>query len=305
MTGNLVVVGSANQDYVISVDALPEKGETRLAQSLRRYPGGKGANQAVAAARLGAEVTFVGSVGEDSDGSLLIRELRAEGVETSEIEITSAERTGLAIVSLLPNAESALMVVPGANYALSPARAARVVERVGKPGSILVVQGEIRADVITAVLDAAQALSIRCVLNLSPFVALTEETLRIADPLILNGVEASAITGFAIDSRELAEAAADSLLAVAPSVVVVVGRDGAFWADQQSRGYITPPDLGPIVDTTGAADAFVGGVATRLSEGASLETAVRLGVEVGTIAMSRVGAQASYPYRRDVRQLKN
>ncbi|MFE2046670.1 ribokinase [Streptomyces sp. NPDC059477] len=304
MAGNLIVVGSANQDYVLAVDALPTGGETRLAHSLRRFPGGKGANQAVAAARLGAQVAIVGAVGDDDDGALLIRELRAEGVDTSEIEITSADRTGLAVVSLLPAGESAQTVVPGANHTLSAARTAHVVSRLATPDAILVVQAEIPADVVTAVVRAASQSAVRSVVNLSPVIDLDEDVLRHADPLVVHGVEAAALTGFAIDGRERAEEAAAALLRIARSVVVVADRDGAAWADDGGSGYVLSPRVGPAVDTTGAGDAFVGGLVTLLAEGASLKEAVRVGAEVGAVAMSRVGAQASYPYRRDIRQLR-
>ncbi|WP_405793910.1 ribokinase [Streptomyces sp. NBC_01506] len=304
MAGNLIVVGSANQDYVLSVDALPTGGETRLARSLRRFPGGKGANQAVAAARLGAGVAIVGAVGDDDDGALLIRELRAEGVDTSEIEITSADRTGLAFVSLLPGGDSAQTVVPGANHALSATRAAHVVRRLATPDSVLVVQAEIPADVVSAVVRAASENGVRSVVNLSPLIDLAESVLRLADPLVVYGVEVPALTGFAIDGRERAEEAATALLRSARSVVVVADHDGAAWADPSGGGYVMSPHVGAIVDATGAGDAFVGALVTLLAEGASLKEAVRIGVEAGAVAVSRVGAQASYPYRRDIRQLR-
>lgn len=301
--GNVVVVGSASQDYVVSVDALPVVGETRLAQGLRRFPGGKGANQAVAAARLNANVIFVGAVGEDDDGALLIREIRAEGIDASEIEITSAERTGLAFVSLLPSGESALTVVQGANAALHPARVARAVSRLCTAAEVLVVQGEIPPPVIASAVGAAAQEGARSLVNLSPYIELASSTLEVADPLVLGAFEASAFTGFAIDTEPLAERALELLLGVSRSVVITTAHTGAYWADSSGSGFISAPHVATVVDVTGSSDAFVGGLAAMLAEGLSLEAAVRVAVEVSAVAVSRVGAQASYPRRRDVRQL--
>ncbi|WP_405793906.1 ribokinase [Streptomyces sp. NBC_01506] len=300
MTGAVIVVGSANQDYVINCDALPRPGETRLGGRLRRFPGGKGVNQAVAAARLGADVHFVGAVGDDPDGALLIGELRSEGVDAGDVEITTAERTGVAFVSVLPDGENAITVVSGANFTLAAGRVSRTVRRLADASSVVVLQGEIPVPALQAAVEASTEAGARTVLNLAPFVELPAAVLRPAAPLIVNEVEASALLGAPVTAQESAEQAARTLAGRAGSAVITLGGAGAVWADRTGSGTVRAPEVRQVVDTTGAGDAFVGGLATMLAEGRDLETAVRFAVEVGTVAVTRVGAQASYPSRADV-----
>ncbi|GAA3151989.1 ribokinase [Kribbella aluminosa] len=302
---NVIVVGSANQDYVMTTDALPAAGETLLARTFQKFPGGKGANQAVACARLGAQVGFVGAVGDDDDGALMIRELRSEGIDTSEIEITTSERTGMAMVSVLPEGENAITVVPGANFTLAPERVARAVERLITDDSVVVVvvQGEIPVESIAASVVAASKAGARAVVNLAPFVELPAETLQAADPLIVNEVEAAFLTGYVIDSSARAQEAAEDIARQAKSAVITLGAAGASWAVAGASGIVPGLPVAEVVDTTGAGDAFIGAIAAMFTEGRELESAVRVGVEVGALAVARVGAQASYPLREEVRQL--
>ena len=299
---NVIVVGSANLDYVISTDSLPAAGETLLAQDFRKLPGGKGANQAVAAARLGATVSFVGAVGDDSDGALMIREMRSEGIDTSEIEI-STERTGLAIVSVLPDGENSIVVVPGANSTLSADRVERAVARLATAGTVLVVQGEIPAAAVAACVRAATAAGGRVIVNLAPYVELPEETLRLADPLVVNEIEAAALAGYAVTGPELARQAARDLARRSRSAVITLGAAGVSWATQEESGLVPAQPVSRVVDTTGAGDAFVGSLAAMFTEEMGLEAAIRIAAEVGALAVTRVGAQASYPLRDEIRQL--
>jgi ribokinase len=300
---NVIVVGSANQDYVMTTDALPAAGETLLARTFQKFPGGKGANQAVACARLGAQVAFVGAVGDDDDGALIIRELRSEGIDTSEIEITTSERSGLAVISVLPEGENAITVVPGANFTLAPDRVARAVERLVTEDTVVVVQGEIPVESIVATVRAASKAGARVVVNLAPFVELPRETFQAADPLVVNEVEAAFLTGYVIDSSARAQEAAEDIARQAKSAVITLGAAGASWAKAGESGIVPGLPVAEAVDSTGAGDAFIGAIAAMFIEGRELESAVRVGVEVGALAVARVGAQASYPLREEVRQL--
>lgn len=300
---SVIVVGSANQDYVMTIDALPAVGETALAKTMQKFPGGKGANQAVACARLGIQVGFVGAVGDDDDGALIIRELRSEGIDTSEIEITTSERTGMAVVSMLPGGENSIMVVPGANFTLAPERVVRSVQRLAGDDSVVLVQAEIPVDTITAAMHAAAKAGARAVMNLAPFVELPDETIQGADPLVVNAVEAAQLTGYVIDNSMQARQAAKDLARRAKSAVITLGAAGASWASADSSGIVPGLPVAEVVDTTGAGDAFTGAIAAMFIEGRDLESAVRVGVEVGALAVAQVGAQASYPFRDEVRQL--
>jgi len=300
----VVVVGSANQDYIVRVPAPPGPGETVMATSLLKQPGGKGANQAVAAARLRADVSLVGCVGDDADGAQLVRELRAEGVDTTDVEIISRGRTGLALVSVWASGENSITVVPGTNYALTPDRVRRTVERIAGEhhhgSAIVVAQAEVLPDIITAAVTAAAAVGARMILNLAPFQPLEPALLAGCDPLVLNEAEASGLLGWQVRGAEAAGRAVATLRGQARSVVVTVGAEGACWADQTSTGHVPAPAGAEVVDTTGAGDAFVGALAARLAVGETLEDAVRTGVLAGTFAVQSPGAQSSYPTLADL-----
>ena len=299
MTSNVIVVGSANQDYVISSSALPEPGETRLADGLKKLSGGKGANQAVAAARLGATVHFVGAVGDDDDGTRMLETLRSEGINTEAVEVTS-EPTGLAIVTVLSGGENAITVVPGANSTVTADRAADASRRLATPGGVLVVQAEIPVPTIAAAVKAAAEVGLRPVINLAPYTELPADVVALADPLVVNEVEAADMIGRIV--RDIPEVlqAAQELASRARSVVITIGGAGSCWADGEGAGHVPAPEVDEVVDTTGAGDAFVGALAARLAEGSDLEAAVQYGVEVGTFAVTRSGAQASYPTPSDL-----
>lgn len=300
----IIVVGSANQDYIVTVPAPPGPGETVLATSLLKQPGGKGANQAVAAARLRADVSFVGSVGDDADGAQLIRELRSEGVDTTNVEIISRNRTGLALVSVWDSGENSITVVPGTNFSLTSDRVRRTIERIATEHTsretIMVAQAEVLPEIITTAVTTAGAYGARVILNLAPFQAVDDKLLAYCDPLVLNEAEASGLLGGEVHGAAKAKRAIRTLRRRARSVVVTVGAEGACWADATGTGHIPAPEGASVVDTTGAGDAFVGALASRLALGDSLEEAVRVGVQAGTFAVQSPGAQSSYPTLADL-----
>lgn len=298
----LIVVGSANQDYIVRVPTPPGPGETVLALSLLKQPGGKGANQAVAAARLGGDVSFVASVGDDDDGAQLIRQLRSEGVDTANVEIISRGRTGLALVSVYDSGENSITVVPGTNFALTSDRVRRTVGRVAHEtgAAIMIAQAEVLPEIFAAAIRAAEAAGARVIFNLAPFQPVDGELLAVCDPLVVNEAEASGLLGWAVHGAAGAERAVSELRGRARSVVVTVGAEGACWGDERSSGH-TPAEAGvDAVDTTGAGDAFVGAVAVELARGATLEQAVVVGVRAGTFAITSPGAQSSYASRADL-----
>ncbi|MGN6206162.1 ribokinase [Humibacter sp.] len=298
----IIVVGSANQDYIVRVAVPPAPGETVLAKDLLLQPGGKGANQAVAAARLRGNVSFVASVGDDADGALLLRELRSEGVDTANVEIINRGRTGLALVSVYDSGENSITVVPGTNFSLTAERVHRAVTALADQAeeAIMVAQAEVLPEIIEASIASATRAGARVILNLAPFREIPAELLRECDPLVLNEAEASALVGWEVRDVETAGKAVAELRARTRSIVVTIGSSGAYWADQSSEGHIAAPAVGEVVDTTGAGDAFVGGLASHLARGASLRDAVELGVMAGTFAVQMPGAQSSYPTPADL-----
>ncbi|WP_121368067.1 ribokinase [Frondihabitans australicus] len=301
----IVVVGSANQDYLVRVPRTPRPGETTLATGMTKQPGGKGANQAVAAARLGGDVHFVGAVGRDDDGAVILRGLATDGVSVDDVQIVDAHPTGLALISVDADGENSITVVSGANATVTAERASGVVSRLAGPGAIVVVQAELPAPVIEATVHAAQGAGARVIVNLAPYLPLAPAALALADPLVVNETEAGQLLGSDVSDVDAALAAMPRLLEHARSAVVTLGGAGAVWASREGDGagagaHVPAPQVADVVDTTGAGDAFVGAVAFALSRGDDLGKAVALGVRAGSFAIGGVGAQRSYARAADL-----
>lgn len=289
----ILVIGSVNLDLMAQVDKPPRPGETVLARAMVRRPGGKGANQAVAASRMGASVSFVGSVGDDENGEFLLQELQGEGVDTSFVGI-SRESTGIAFILVSEAGENFITVISGANHDM---RVSSVIAslKAHLVSSIVVMQGEIPLEIIASV--AAESVGQRIVINMAPFQPLDEAILSLCDPLILNQSEASSMLGFDVRSPEDGVRAVEGLLNVVRSCVVTLGGNGACWADGNDVGHVAAPQVKSVVDTTGAGDAFVGSLAAELARGADLRSATELGVLAGSYSVELFGAQSSYPTR--------
>jgi len=273
---DIVVLGSANADLVVEVDRRPAAGETVLGSDTAVLPGGKGANTAVAAARLGAEVAFLGAVGNDAYGELLIDSLRAAGVDTSLVR--RGERpTGIAYITVTPDGENSIVVSPGANSALTEEDV-----DLGNP-EVLVVSLEVPVAVVSHAIERAAAQGIRSVVNLSPVARLSLSTV---DTLVVNEHEASWLAGKPEPRR---------LLDLGPrAAVVTLGAKGCAIAFADELHEIPAPQVDPV-DTTGAGDAFTGALAAGLAAGADLVTAAERAVRVAAISVTRRGAQPSYP----------
>ena len=285
----LLVLGSANRDYTVVVDHQPSPGETVLGGSLNVATGGKGANQAAAAARAGATPIFVAAVGSDSVGADILADLVARGVDVTNV-LRSPEPSGVALITVSRDGENTIVVAPGANATLDPVSTAATIAASVDERSVLLCQVEISPDVVSAAASAIEKVGGRFVLNLSPSRYISPKLLGLANPLILNESEAAELAGSVIDGPADAQSIAKRLLATSRSVVITLGGDGAIVAD--SAGVLHVPAVHvPVVDTTGAGDAFAGALAAELAGGASLELAVQAGVAAGAAAVQHVGAQ--------------
>ena len=291
----IVVVGSLNRDYVCTVDRLPGPGETRLGTELTLWCGGKGGNQAVAAARVGVElgvgVAMVGAVGDDADGAALLEGLRDAAVEVSDVAVRPHVRSGAALITVADDGENSIVVAPGANRTVEAADVVAALRR--RALSVVVVQGELPAPVVAAAIGEAERLGARPVLNLAPVIELDESVIRLCDPLVVNEREAGALLGDAGSGTDL-EPAALALAARARSVVVTGGARGA-WTAAGSRVDHVPSRPATVVDTTGAGDAFTGALAVGLALGHGLTRAATWGAAVAAYSVGRPGAQASFP----------
>ncbi|MFE9834895.1 ribokinase [Streptomyces sp. NPDC005551] len=295
---DLLVVGSANADLVIGVERRPAAGETVLGSDLAVHPGGKGANQAVAAARLGARTALLARVGDDAHGRLLLGSQRAAGVDTAGVLVGGAP-TGVALITVDPSGDNSIVVSPGANGRLAPGDV-RAAGDLFQASRVVSAQLEIPLETVVETVRSLPAGS-RFVLNPSPPVPVPAEVLAACDPLIVNEHEARVVLGDAAGDRP--EDWARALLALGPrSVVVTLGADGALVADAEGTARV-PSVRVDAVDTTGAGDAFTAALAWRLGAGSSLAEAAAYAARVGAAAVTREGAQVSFPTAEEVAAL--
>ncbi|MER6750555.1 ribokinase [Streptomyces fungicidicus] len=297
---DLLVVGSANADLVIGVERRPAAGETVLGSDLAVHPGGKGANQAVAAARLGARTALLARVGDDGHGRLLLESQRAAGVDTAGVLVGGAP-TGVALITVDPSGDNSIVVSPGANGRLTPADV-RVAGDLFRASRVVSTQLEIPLE---TVLEVARNLApgTRLVLNPSPPQPLPAEVLAACDPLIVNEHEAKVILGDTAGAGDRPEDWARLLLEKGPrSVVVTLGSEGALVASPEGVARV-PSVKVRAVDTTGAGDAFTAALAWRLGAGEPLAEAAAYAARVGAVTVTREGAQASYPTAAEVAAL--
>jgi len=299
----VTVLGSLNMDISVTVPRLPGPGATVVGSAARFTPGGKGANQAVAAARLGAEARMVGCVGDDEFGRQLLAALLAEGVDADGVRVVAGVPTGLAMIAVDGAGENLITVAPGANHQVG----AREVARVGaRPRDVLVISAEIPVPAISSAL--ALASGARCVLNLAP-VPETQETRPDAaalvaagapDWLVVNESEAAAVLGRPVAGLADAGQAAAQLIARGPRhAVVTAGGYGAALAGPYGAEVIAGFRVN-AVDTVGAGDTFVGALAVALAAGVPASRAVRAASAAGAAAVTRHGAQAAMPRPADI-----
>lgn len=291
----VVVVGSVNADLVVRVERRPAAGETVLGGDLLVHPGGKGANQAVAAARLGASVAFIGCVGGDGYGEMLVQSLMEAGVDVRAVRRTRGP-SGTAVITVTPDGDNAIVVSPAANARLDAGRIDEAKSTIAGART-LVLQMELPVPVVERAALLADSLGVRTVLNLAPPGPLSTTVLAVCDPLVVNEHEAATLLGSPVPAGA---GSVTDLLALGPrSVVLTLGSGGAVaaWPGGQVR---VPAPMVTAVDTTGAGDALTGALAWRLAEGDTLGEAVCFAVRVGSTAVLRHGAQPSFPRLEEV-----
>ncbi|MDQ3316611.1 MAG: ribokinase [Actinomycetota bacterium] len=291
---DVFVMGSINQDFVLKVERRPKPGETVTDAVLSTHNGGKGANQAAAAALLGASVTFLGRVGDDGFGGPLVEALRGKGVDTALIEEAPGSSTGTAFITVTEDGENAITVAPGANRRLTPEDVDAARETI-RDAAVLVAQMEVPRETVARAVEVAGEVGTRVILNLAPQFEVPRPVLEGLSFLVVNEHEATFLLGEPVEGVEGALAAASRLISLGPaSAVVTVGAAGAVFAEGTKTGHVLAPKA-EVVDTTGAGDAFVGALALRLARGDSLEEAVTYAVRAGAAAVTREGAQGALP----------
>ncbi len=295
MEVHVVVVGSTNVDLVASVARLPQPGETVPALSYDEFLGGKGSNQAIAAARLGRHVSFVGLVGDDREGAVVRAALRAETIDDAHLGTQAQVPTGRAIVLVDDAAENAIVVVGGANQSVTPAHVERASD-VLRAASVVVAQLEIPVEAVTA---AARAAAGTFVLNPAPARALPADLLDRVDVLVVNETEYEVVTGHPLPEEPAALGDQLRGLGLRCAVVVTLGARGALVWEGADVVHV-PARLVPVVDTTGAGDTFIGALADALSRGEPPVAAARWAAHAASFAVGSLGATTGMPTRADV-----
>jgi len=295
----LVVVGSANVDLTFRTNKLPKPGETTFGTDFSQGFGGKGANQAVAAARLGANVAFVGKVGADEYGRAIRRQLEIESINLQQLGIDSERPTGIAAILVDAQGENAIVGVPGANLGLTPADIVAAGDLL-RSSKILIAPCETMIETLTEAFSIAHAAGVLCILNPAPARELPPELLKNIDICVPNESELRTLSSLPTETLEEIVIAANWLRERGPKqVIVTLGSRGALLVDAESSTHV-PENPVRAVDTSGAGDAFCGALATYLAEGDSLHEAARKANIVASISVTRSGTQASFPRKAEI-----
>jgi ribokinase len=294
----VVVFGSVNMDLVARVPRFPDAGETLIGDAFSTLPGGKGANQAVAAARLGVQVRMVGRVGQDAFGQALLSALRGQGVNTDGVAVVPGS-SGVAVIEVEAGGENRIVVIPGANGTAGTADLARLDAALDGAG-VLLLQLEVPLPAVLAAARLAHARGVRVILDPAPARALPAELYALTDLLTPNESETATLVGFPVrTAKDVAHAARELLSRGVREVLIKRGASGAFWMNgEMARAFPAFPVR--ALDTVAAGDAFNGGLAAALGEGRPMTEAIRWASATGAISVTRPGAQSSLPSRAEV-----
>ena len=301
---HVVVLGSMNVDLVTKVDKLPLQGETVFAETFLTENGGKGANQAVAAARLGAKVSMIGRVGSDDFGQQILQNLRAESVNTDKVSKDSETGTGIALITVDAQSQNTIVVSSGANMNCGKPEIGHLESLLGS-ADCLVLQNEVPYEVNLQAARLARENKIPVVWDPAPFVTGTQELIKHVDFLTPNQNEAELLANCEITDEKSIHNAFLKIKESSDAVcLITMGEDGVYFLSGPGINQI-PSFLVDSVDSVAAGDAFTGGFAVALSEGETLRSAARFGCASGALATTKLGAQSAMPFRKEVDQMIN
>lgn len=291
----VVVLGSINLDLIARIKRVPKPGETGLADSMSTSPGGKGANQALAARRMGSETTLMGMVGDDAFAMQALKFLRQDGVDLSHIGVSRDRPTGLAMIVVEESGQNAITVVPGANSAIDDAVLKDLSQRLSAQ-DILVMQLEIPYDVVEEAIKIARKARARILLDPAPAPERLPKSFYRVDILTPNQGEAETLLGMSITDVRSAKDAARKLRSHGAEVAMVkLGEAGVVWATARGLFYL-PGEPVEAIDAVGAGDAFAGALAARLDAGDALPDAIRVANHAAALSTTKIGAQPSFPF---------
>lgn len=296
---NILVVGSFMMDQVVTTSLVPQKGETVIGESFTINPGGKGANQAVTAKRLGANVKMVGQLGDDPNGEIFVRVLDDEGIDIQDILIDTKQSTGVGFITKETSGDNRIIVIPGANMTYKYSDFEKIIDKLDEI-SIAILQLEMDFEVTYKIISKLQKLQIPIILNPAPAQILSDKWLSKINYLTPNETELGILTNSVIETLEDVEKAVNQLLDKGvDNVIVTLGDKGAYFANQFETGYVEANKV-EVVDTVAAGDSFNGALAVAILEGKSMRDSVMFANRVGSMTVTKVGAISSLPYRKDL-----
>lgn len=296
------VLGSANMDLVINTPRIPLAGETLTGSDFRTVPGGKGANQAIAAARSGADVSFLGRVGDDDFGKALSRGLAEEGINLSGLLKTEQTASGVAVIMVEPSGQNRIILSPGANGMVTPKDVESCAEIIAK-SQMLICQLEIPLESVVRGMEIAAGNNVPVLFNPAPAVTLEEALLRKVNTLVVNETEAEVLCGIPADTIPKAEEAAKALMAKGPDrVLLTMGAQGVIHADHTENSH-WPARKVKAVDTTAAGDTFIGAWSASICSGHSTGQALSYACRASALSVTRYGARTSIPSRDEVERI--
>ena len=298
-TNRIIVIGSCNTDMTIITDRLPKPGETVLGGSFKMFSGGKGANQAVATARLGGTVSFVAKVGNDIFGKQILEQYDKERIDTRFIFSDLNLPTGVALITVDQKGENCISVASGANAQLMPTDINKVSELFNM-SEILLLQLEIPIETVTYAARLAFDKGVKVILNPAPVASLPDELFRCLYAIIPNKIEAEALSGIVIKDRSSARKAAEIIAGKGVGIVIITLGDEGALVKEGNCYYEIAANKVEVIDTTAAGDTFCGALCVALSEGQSIEDAATFASCAAGISVSRLGAQSSIPYRSEL-----
>lgn len=297
MKSDVVVIGSLNYDILVQQDRLPEVGETFTGNELMLMPGGKGANQAVQCSRLGLKVSMVGCVGNDIYGNELINSLRDNNVSVDNIK-KRGSTTGIGIVQILDSGDYCSTIIKGANYLINTED---ITDSLFYGQPLVILQSEIPADVVEYIIHVASNHHCRIILNNAPARNISESALNLVDYLVVNETEACFMVGNDVSSVDEAHTCAIELnKRVKGQVIITLGEKGAVLSQSNVTQHFPAVFCPDVVDTTGAGDSFIGGIAYSIVNGYSLTDAIPFAAEISTCSIQKYGGQNSFPMLPDV-----
>lgn len=298
----ICVIGSLNMDLVVNVCEMPKKGQTLIGSSFKEIPGGKGGNQAVAASRLGGDVYMIGKVGNDGFGQSLLKQLKADNVNTKYVQVEEAP-SGVALITVDKNAENSIVVSPGANFKLTEDDIDKCIDAI-KESSTVVIQLETPIDTIKYALEKSKELGKLTILNPAPAVKLSDDIIKNVDLLTPNETELEILSGVSINCEDDIKKAANVMLEKGvKQLIVTLGSKGSLYLDKDIMEFKKSYKV-DAVDTTAAGDSYTGALSVALSQKKSVDEAMDFASKVGALCVTKLGAQTSIPNLYDIKNYK-